>query len=79
MRKVEVYLTIDGQLHQTMDAAKKHADRVYGDMLTAIARELHGMKYMELAEYVDSHLEDFAVLAKLEADTVLNDEEAVQA
>lgn len=75
MRRITKIETRDGKLHSGQKEAQKHIDKIYGDILLKLARDLtNHMKYMETAEYLDANLDKFVELKawkddkKMEAD-----------
>lgn len=71
MRYVKKVQTRDGALHETTGDATRHADKVYGDALLRIARELAQQKYSFVSEYIDRNLDAFAQLKALKEDLQL--------
>lgn len=63
MKTVTMVQTRDGGLHDSLDAAKRHADKLYGEQLLKIAKELAALeKYVKIVDWLDSHLDDFREL-----------------
>jgi hypothetical protein len=75
MTKLIVFKTSDGQIHTNHDAAVKHADKRYGDELTAIAHRLVQIeKYSKMTEFLESNLDEFRRLLALRDDIRLEEE-----
>lgn len=75
----QAYQTRDGVIHLTKRDADRHAENAYGNQLTKIAAQIAPLgKYVAIADYVEAHLDDFALLIALAADRDLinPDEEA---
>lgn len=69
MRTVERVQTIDGQLHETLEAATRHAEKVYGLALSKLAGEMLKIeKYIGMQEFIDGSLDEFVRLAALKND-----------
>ena len=72
MKQVTKYETLGGKLHSSHDDARRHAERVYGDALTALAnRLLRQDKYTAMCNFIDANLDDFESLRQLKADIEL--------
>ena len=77
MIRVDAFRTSDGAMHATLREARNHADRRYGDALTAHAHKLAQLtKYGAITEYLDANAEALATLAHLKADLALTDDDA---
>ena len=76
MQRVTRYQTLDGELHPTVYAATHHAERRYGDALTALAhRAIKQEKYADMVDFINGNLDAFAELKVLKADVGLEDGE----
>ena len=73
-RKFQVQ-TYDGNLHDSVQDAKKYLDAKYADILLRIAREVIQLKYSDAAGYLDGHLNDFQLLLQIRNDMVWMGEE----
>lgn len=68
MRQVYRIQTLDGVLHESKTKANKHLESKYADVLCPIAHKLTQMKYTDILEYIDSHLDLFQSLIAIKAD-----------
>ena len=58
MKTETVYTTSDGQRHDTIDRAKRHADARYADAMCRLSHRLVAVeKYGRMTEFVDAHLD----------------------
>lgn len=74
MQKVTKYQTLDGVLHDTEQAARHHADKVYGVVLSSLAHEaLRVEKYLDMLEFFNKNLDRFLKLQALKEDTKLQE------
>lgn len=72
MEWVAMVKTADGALHETAAAALRHADKRYGEALTALAAEaVRVEKYLAMALFIESNLPRFVALSALKADCTL--------
>ena len=68
-----MFKTLDGIAHPSFDTANRHAEKVYGNALTALAKRLLLQdKYTYMCTFVDENLEEFQLLAALKADIELS-------
>ena len=73
MKQVTHIQTLDGQLHDRLDAAHRHAERCYGDALTRLAHlAVRQEKYTAMCEFIDQNLGEFQALTALKADMKLD-------
>lgn len=75
MKSKYMVQTFDGKLFESQKDANKHLDKIYGDILLRLARELTGKKYTEVAQYLDEHLEEFVLAKQIKDDTRYQEEE----
>lgn len=69
MRRVVCYRTSDGVLHESELAARHHADKRYGDLLTSLVhRALRADKYMPMIVFFERHLDEMCTLRELGKD-----------
>lgn len=69
MIRVERIQTLDGVLHLTVDAAKRHAEAKYADALFRLSHNaLSITKLTPMLEFLDGNGEAFATLRALKAD-----------
>jgi hypothetical protein len=77
MKTVLKYQTFDGELHDTKERAKRHLDDVYSAAIGKVGHALmdHALRpgYLKIAEYVDTHLNDFLKLKTIKDDYTLID------
>lgn len=72
MRRMTMFQTSDGLLHETQEQAARHADRRYGNALTSLVHKLCRIeKYAAMSAFVDENLSRFNDLAALKADVDL--------
>jgi hypothetical protein len=76
VRQVVKVQTLDGNLHDSEDAAYRHAEKRYGDALLRLARELTNQKYSFVSEFIDSHVDDFVALKTLKEDMTRPEQES---
>ena len=75
MDKITAFQTSDGIIHPTYFAAKEHANRRYGDLLTQNTHlALKHTKYVEMMDFIDTHIESFYKLKLLKDDIKLTKE-----
>lgn len=75
MKWVQRIQTIDGVLHETPQAAKRHAEARYADKLLPLAGKLVQIgKYTAMADYLNNNLDQFLELRALKDDIVLVEE-----
>ena len=76
MKKITAWETSDGAIHIDFARAQSHADRRYGDLLTALA---HGAvkvsKYVEMLDWLESNAEKFEELNALRRDALLESDQ----
>lgn len=77
MKKINKFMTHDGVMHDSIDASRRHLDKLYGDKLTQIAHALVKTdgKYKAVCDYVDANLYKFVELADIAKDTAYEDTE----
>lgn len=76
MKKVTKYQTLDGVLHDTEQAARHHADKVYGVVLSSLAQEaLRVEKYSDMLEFFNKNLDRFLKLQTLKDDMKLQEDD----
>lgn len=75
MRRATCYITSDGESHRDLPAAKKHAEKRYGDLLLTLSRALVPLNYTATSEFIDANLEQFAQLQALKEDCQVDAEE----
>ena len=76
MQKVTKYQTLDGSLHDTEQAARHHADKVYGIVLSNLAHEtLRVEKYADMLAFLETSLEKFVKLKELKDDMKLQEDD----
>lgn len=69
MERITVYRTSDGKDHESEERARTHAERRYGNMVTALAHEIARTdKYTDACEWVGKNLPRFRQLLDLELD-----------
>ena len=69
MKKITAFTTMNGIIHPNHDAAKRHAEKRYGDALAGVARTLVRMdKLVDACTFIDGHLALFQNLAALKQD-----------
>lgn len=66
--KITAYKTLDGGVFEHLQSAKNHTNRVYGDALNNITRDIINLKFVELVEYLDENAEALANLINLKND-----------
>ena len=72
MKQVTKFETLDGKLHNSLDAAVRHAEKNYGDGLTHLANlALRQEKYTAMCKFIDENLLMFERLSLLKADIEL--------
>lgn len=72
MKTVTKVQTFDGALHDTEAAARRHAEKLYGEALSRLAARLVAIqKYSPMMEFIDSNLSEFEKLKTLKSDTWL--------
>lgn len=72
MKRVTVFETFDGAQHANETEAKRHLDRLYGDVLTRIVREVRSRSYSDAATWVDENTAALARLLEIKADIPLS-------
>lgn len=76
MDRIVCYRTSDGVIHENVLKAERHAEARYANALLPLSSKLVDIqKYKAMAEFIDSHLEDFVKLAAIKADIELSDQE----
>lgn len=74
MKRIDAFKTRDGSVFESEDAARKYTERLYSDKLCQISHQLAQLvKYVNIIEYVDAHVDDFVELAALRKDRELHD------
>jgi len=70
MKTETVYTTSDKTRHNTLDDAKRHADKLYGEALSKFAHGICGLdwKYGSVMEHLDENLCDLIKLKALRDD-----------
>lgn len=71
MRQVNKVITYDNVVHADEKEARKYLDKIYGDTLLKVAREIceiQEKRYINTAEYIDKNLDIFALLNKIKKD-----------
>lgn len=74
MKQVIRYQTQDGHLHDNTAEAERHAGSVYGHLLGKVTREMlseGNSKYALTQDWINDNLDRFVELARLKADTIL--------
>lgn len=72
MRRVICYRTSDGVLHESELAARHHADKRYGDLLTSLAhRALRADKYMSMIGFLEQRQDELCALRDLKRDKIV--------
>ena len=75
MKKVTKYQTLDGVLHDTEQAARAHADKKYGELLTSLARAtVDVQRYVSMLDFIEKNLPLFLKLQTLKDDMKLQDD-----
>ncbi len=73
--QVTRFETLDGALHASPLDAKRHAEKRYGDALTAISHKLARLeKYAAIQDFIDANLGEFTALAELREDCEMSPE-----
>jgi hypothetical protein len=67
--------TLDGKTHDNKKDALRHLDRLYGDILLRIARDLGELNYTGRSDYIDQNLDLFVRLSKIKADMQIEEPE----
>lgn len=69
MKKIDAFVNSDGTVHTSLAAAKRHAEKRYGDLLLKLA---HGAveqeKYVKMTEWLNDNLPRFVELSELKKD-----------
>lgn len=74
MRRVNAWVTSDGQVFTDRHKAARHAEERYGAVLTALAHEAVRIeKYAAMGDFIEANLSRFIDLAALGADRVEED------
>lgn len=71
MKRVSRIQTFDGLLHESPQAAQRHLDKLYGDLLLPLCHKLvhkTNGKYGKTADFLDANLETFAALLRIKQD-----------
>jgi hypothetical protein len=70
MKRFDGFTTLDGAVHASLDAATRHADRIYSNALHKHADALRALdwKYTAFLEYLDAHADELAMLPILRDD-----------
>ena len=69
MIEVTCYRTSDGVIHRDILAAKRHADKCYGEKLVPLACAMADVgKYMAAMDFIEMNLEAFVELRALRDD-----------
>lgn len=70
MKAETFYVTLDNKLHKTLDDAKRHAEKVYGEELSKVAHKIVALnwKYSAVMEWLDTNLQLFPSLINLKND-----------
>lgn len=75
MKKIIMIQTFDNVKHNTSIDAKKHLEKLYGDLILNISKKLLNMKYSQISNYIDSNLNLFLELKKIKDDFAMCDED----
>jgi len=75
MKRIGKIQTYDGAIHDNIQKAKNHLNKVYGNVLLKIGRELANQNYTNVTNYVDDNLETFLLLAQIKDDMTFEKEE----
>lgn len=69
MKRVIKFETSDGKLHDTQEAATRHAEKRYGEQLSHMAAQIVRLeKYGAVQAYIDERLDVFETLRKMKDD-----------
>jgi hypothetical protein len=73
MKWIQHVQTRDGKLHHDYIVAKRHAEKVYGEALSSVARKIVALdwKYVATMEFLDANLDAFIELKALKDDIAL--------
>lgn len=74
MKRVEVIETFDGLQHANETEAKRHLDRIYGDVMLRIVREIRSRSYSDAAAGIDENTAALARLLEIKSDMSVIDE-----
>ena len=77
MKWVQRIQTRDGLVHETPQAAKRHAEARYADKLLPLSHKLIVQRLGDMAGFVDANLDAFIELKALKDDLVLVEESDV--
>lgn len=69
MKKIILIQTYDGVKHTDHDAALRHLDRKYGEIMAKVCHEIFQRNYLTAQDYIDENLFLFNELIKIRDDT----------
>jgi hypothetical protein len=80
MFKIELIQTFDGKRHESKKDALRHLDKVYGDKICKIGRDISQLieykdRYVKITEFIDENLNLFNELSRIKADMEIEEEE----
>lgn len=71
MKKLNCWVTADGEVHLAKQQAIRHADARYGEALTRLAHTAVRIgKYVEMCDWIEKNLPRFLELEALRLDTL---------
>ena len=74
MKPIIMIQTYDGVIHDDQQAAAKHLDKQYGDIILKLTHKICGLMFEtghsidKVSDYIDTHLDDFEKLRIIKAD-----------
>ena len=74
MQKITKYVTFDGKEHLTEKAAVLHLNRELENRIGKHADKLHGLKRLQIWEYLMTNIKDLAACSEILADYSVNDD-----
>ncbi|MBM9615236.1 hypothetical protein JWJ90_13195 [Desulfobulbus rhabdoformis] len=78
MERIEAYRTFDGKIHTSHADARRHVEKMYGDLLLKtshrLCRETNNGKYSKITEFIDSNLDIFNQLRLIKNDLVIDND-----
>lgn len=75
MKRITKIITFDGELFDSEKEAEKHLDKIYGDLLLMLSRNLCVMNYTQVTDNIDGNLDKFIRLDRIKNDMILEDDE----
>lgn len=75
MKRITKIITFDGELFDSEKEAKRHLDKIYGDLLLMLSRNLCVMNYTQVTDNIDGNLDKFIRLDRIKNDMILEDDE----